>query len=63
LKGNLSEEQIEVIKLAEKIFNMRGEIDLRSIDELETIEDFPNYLEHKIWYQYYAYFLRYKKKL
>lgn len=61
VKGNLTEEQIETVKLAERSFNMLGEIDLRSIDELENVEDFPNYLEHKIWYQYYAYFLRYKE--
>jgi len=63
VKNNLTEEQIETIKLAERAFNMLGEIDLRNIDELEDIEDFPNYLEHKVWYQYYAYFLRYKEEV
>lgn len=61
INGVLTEEQIETIKLAERVFDMLGEIDLRNIDELKDVEDFPNYIEQKIWYQYYAYFLRYKE--
>ncbi len=62
VKKELTKEQGEVLKLAEKIFDMLGEIDIRNLDELKGIEDFPNYLEQKVWYQYFAYFKRYKEK-
>ena len=62
LKGEgLTEKHREVLRVAERLFDMEGEIDIRDYEEIEE-ENFPNFLEHKIWYKYFAYFKRYKER-
>jgi hypothetical protein len=56
VKNQLTKEQSELIILAEKSFDMRGEIDVRDLEELKNIENYPNYLEHKIWPKYYKFY-------
>jgi len=56
VKNQLTKEQSEVMILAEKLFDMRGAIDIRDLEELRNIENYPNYLEHKIWPQYYKFY-------
>jgi len=60
-KGKLRTEQINYIKLAERSFDMVGEIDIRDLKDLKE-KDIANYLEHKVWYEYFAYFKRAKEK-
>jgi len=60
-KKELSEEQNQVLRTVEEIFDMKGEIETFAIDEY--IENhFSNFLEHKVWYKYVAYFERAKEK-
>jgi len=62
VKNQLTKEQSEVMILAEKLFDMRGAIDIRDLEELRNIENYPNYLEHKIWPQYYKFYLLEEKR-
>ena len=63
LKGEkLTEKHKEILRVAEKIFDMEGEIDVRDYEEIKEDLNFPNFLEHKIWYKYFACFKRYKEK-
>ncbi|SMP13983.1 hypothetical protein SAMN06265339_1218 [Desulfurobacterium pacificum] len=60
-KGELRREQMNLIRLAEHSFDMKGEIDIRDLEEIED-GDIANYMEHKVWYEYMAYFKRAKEK-
>jgi len=60
-KGELRREQVNLIKLAEKSFDMVGEIDIRDLEEVRD-QDIANYMEHKVWYGYMAHFKRAKEK-
>jgi hypothetical protein len=61
-KGKLKQEQVNLIRLAERSFDMTGEIDVRDLEEIED-RDIANYMEHKVWYEYMAYFKRAKEKV
>jgi len=60
-KGELRREQVNLIKLAEKSFDMVGEIDIRDLGEVKD-RDIASYMEHKVWYEYMAHFKRAKEK-
>ena len=60
-KGELRQEQTNLIGLAERAFDIRGEIDIRKLKEIED-DDVANFMEHKVWYEYMAYFKRAKEK-
>ena len=60
-RGELRREQVNLIKLAERTFDMIGEIDIRNLEEMES-GDIANFMEHKVWYEYMAYFKRAKEK-
>jgi hypothetical protein len=60
-RGKLKPEQINLIKLAERAFDMPGEIDVKSLKEIEN-SDIANFMEHEVWYKYVAHFKRAKEK-
>ena len=59
----LTEKHKEILRVAEKIFDMEGEIDVRDYEEIKEDLNFPNFLEHEIWYKYFAYFKKAKEKI